>query len=83
MHDDDEELELRYVAFRWRLSASVKRALKKSKSVTLTMAGTYARGSDEPKAFKPVTFKSVRNDNGRKNGFLDTREQPAPTGPEY
>jgi hypothetical protein len=74
---------LRYVEFRWRLSARVKRALKKAKSVTLTMAGTYARGSDEPQAFKPVTFKAVRNDNGKKNGFLDTREQAAATGPDF
>jgi hypothetical protein len=75
--------ELRYVQFRWGLSAPVKRALKNAKSVTLTMAGTYTRGSGEPQAFEPVTFKAVRNDDGKKNGFLDTREQAAPTGDDY
>jgi hypothetical protein len=70
----DKGQNLRYVQFRWGLSAPVKRALEKAKSVTLTMAGTYARGSDERQAFKPVTFKAVRNDNGRRNGFLDSRE---------
>jgi hypothetical protein len=71
-HEKSEDL--RYVQFRWGVSAPVKRALRKANSVTLTMGGTYARGSGEPQAFKPVKFKAVRNDNGRKNGFLDSRD---------
>ena len=57
----DKAHDLRYENFGWGLSPAVKRALKKAKTVTLTMAGTYARGNGEPQPFKAATFKATRN----------------------
>jgi hypothetical protein len=65
--------DLRFVNFRWAVSKKVKRALKTVKSVKLTMAGTYARGSGARQKFKPVTFKAVKNYKRSSFPGLDTR----------
>ena len=64
---------LKYVNYKWDFSGTVRRAFKKATDATMTLSGTYTRGSGQPIAFEPKTFKAEKEFRGSPQVGLDTR----------
>jgi hypothetical protein len=74
--NEQQHYGLRYGNFSWGFSSAVKRALKKADEVTVTLAGTYKRGSAKPVTITPSTFKAVTDPSGSPMEGIPPRQAP-------